>query len=515
MNTDRMTKVLVQVARRTLKQLAGFELVPCPAVALAPAETIWSEVQIVEPVPARVIVAMDSALADRLAAKYIGDVKAGLRPITAVFDTQAELVTDMAARLTGTLMPTRLPVILGAARTGIDMPDVNDATWMVGHLKGDEGSMSVFVQGDALIASAEDFADPWEESTEIMPFDGTVASAPTDYSPIQDGCLPPSLPKLPPRIGTYRIIDRLGIGGMGVVYKAHHDNLHRLVALKVMRPELAKDQGFIDRFLREGHSTANVDHPNVVPVYDAGYQDGFLYLAMRFVPGGDLATLLHRTGVLTEDHALLVIQRCLDGLQAIFEAGMIHRDIKPANILLESNGVPRLADLGLARTLVSADLSLPGAPQGTPTFMSPEQARAATNIDIRCDIYSLGVTLFCMLCGRPPFMGDSPYDVVAKVLYEATPDPRTVDPAISVETVAVVAKAMAKHAKDRYQTPMEFRHAVENVLKYHGQGKAPQSTSGEIQLPTTNNYWVRKAFHSLPPLLPTNPSADKTTRSYS
>jgi serine/threonine protein kinase len=356
--------------------------------------------------------------------------------------------------------------------------------------------MAVFISGEAL-TSPNTAVHLHAVSTIPMPnkaFHSAEDSSENNFVPIQ-GSSKVVQDTGPKYIGNYRIIDQLGAGGMGIVYKAHHDSLKRMVALKVMRPDLARDQNFINRFLREGRAAATVDHPNVVPVYDAGFADGHLYQAMRYVPGGDLASLLHRSGTLPEDHAVLITLSCIAGLQAISDAGMIHRDLKPANILLEANGVPRLADLGLVRMVSATELSLPGSPQGTPHFMSPEQARAARDLDIRSDIYALGVTLFCMLCGQPPFSGDSPYDVVANVLYQPNPDPRSVQPGISAGTAALVMKAMAKLPEDRFQSLVEFQLAAHAVPPSSSQARM-LTRSGKIRQPSPNNFWMRKLFGS-------------------
>lgn len=490
--------ILTQVVDRTVKQMSGLEVAVTDPVPLRPHSTLWSWVKVVEPKSAMVVIAMEPELANVLAARCIGDQPAVAVARGVVPDTQAELTSVVAARLAVAMITGAGPVHLGIPRTGVDMPDVGDGSWVAKHLRTEAGAMAVFVKGEVLTAPPVPPHGAHDEATVVMSLDGNEVAPPDQhFVPVQSRAIPPITANMPVSIGGYRIIDQLGFGGMGVVYKAHHDHLDRLVALKVMLPVLASNQEFIDRFLREGKSSAKVDHPNVVPIYDAGFQDGRLFLAMRFVPGGDLATLLHRSGAIPEDHALSIIRRCLSGLQAIDDLGMIHRDIKPANILLETNGVPRLADLGLARTLADGNVSLPGATQGTPAFMSPEQARASKNIDIRCDIYALGVTLFCMLCGQPPFPGDSPYDVVAKVLYQPTPDLRTFNDRISLETVTVVNKAMAKDPAQRYQTPGEFRHAVEDILNYHGGSIA---SSSNIRLPGRDNYWIRKVFGTLPPL---------------
>jgi hypothetical protein len=498
MSESLFDQVLSRVLEQTLRLMAGMKPEPSAPQPMHPIRSAWSWVKIVDPRPAMVVIGMDIDLAGELARMCLGDT-GGIHASGEIRDAQAELTNVVAGRLAQELLGRFGLVTLGIPRTGRGMPNLQDGTWTPRHFQVGGRWLSIFTQGRDLLDAqparpSGRLSTPINDlSTVVVPRDPNdivpVHATPDQhFTPIQIA-RSPTPDGMPVRIGHYRIIDHLGAGGMGVVYKAHHDTLDRLVALKVMRPDLANDQSFMDRFLREGRASATIDHPNVVPVYDAGFEEGQLYMAMRFVPGGDLATLLHRGGPLPEERSLLLLLRCLEGLQAIADAHMIHRDIKPANILLEANGMPRLADLGLARSLVQAQLSQPGAPQGTPAFMSPEQARALRNIDIRCDIYSLGVTLYCMVTGQPPFHGESPYDVVAKVLYHPVPDPRWIRKDLHDDTAEMCMKAMAKEPDDRFQTPQDFQRAVETVMQAH-------RGLGEPKSPAPNNYWLRKLFQT-------------------
>jgi serine/threonine protein kinase len=289
---------------------------------------------------------------------------------------------------------------------------------------------------------------------------------------------------LPETIGHYKIIEFMAKGGMGLVLKAEHTTLGRLAALKVMRPELVADEMFADRFLREAKLAASVEHPNIVPVYDAAREGGFLYMAMRYVPGGHLGSLLNTRGVLPEAEALDMLIMCAQGLEAIHDAGLIHRDIKPSNILLNEKGRPMIADLGLARAVEKADnLTLVGQVLGTPTYMSPEQARGQNDIDIRSDIYALGVTLYACLTGRVPFKGASIYETVAQVLYEPVPNPRQFVPTISDQTVALMMRAMAKKREDRYATPEDLLAALRNAKSGAVAHKSSSSAAAVAKVP--------------------------------
>lgn len=487
-------EALTRVVTQTLKQMSGLDAVATREVEIRHETTIWSWVKVVDPKPGMVVVGMHSDLAAQLASICLDEGQDHQLTHGEVCDAQAEFTNLIAARLANALFISTGMVTLGIPRTGPGVPDIRNGAWVARHLGVDSIWMAVFISGEAL-TSPNTTVHLHAVSTLPMADKSILSvddSSEKNFVPIQGS------PKIvqdagPKYIGNYRIIDQLGAGGMGIVYKAHHDSLKRMIALKVMRPDLARDQTFINRFLREGRAAANVDHPNVVPVYDAGFADGHLYQAMRYVPGGDLASLLHRSGTLPEDHALMIVLSCIAGLQAISDAGMIHRDLKPANILLEANGVPRLADLGLVRMVSATELSLPGSPQGTPHYMSPEQARASRDLDIRSDIYALGVTLYCMLCGQTPFSGDSPYDVVANVLYQLNPDPRSVQPGISAGAAALVMKAMAKLPEERFQTLREFQMAV-NAVPPCPRQNGLTTGSGKIRQPSPNNFWMRKLF---------------------
>ena len=258
--------------------------------------------------------------------------------------------------------------------------------------------------------------------------------------------------------GPYRILGLLGEGGMGQVYQAVQGTLERLVALKVMRPELAKDPQFAERFVREARAAASVCHQHVTVIFDAGEQDGRLYMAFQFVPGGDLDALLRRRTAMPAAEALALIAGCCEGLQAIHEAGLVHRDIKPHNIFLDEQGRPKLGDFGLARQAEGSDrMTLTGVGMGTPSYMAPEQAQGLADIDIRADLHALGGTLFTLLTGKPPFTGLTPWMVVNAVCNDPAPDPRAMLPALPEPVAAIVLRCMAKRREERYQTPLELR----------------------------------------------------------
>lgn len=334
--------------------------------------------------------------------------------------------------------------------------------------------------------------------------------------------MPPPDPGLLPgqTFGAYRIETKLGEGGMGVVYRAVHGTLERLVALKIMRPELASDAGYAERFLREARAAAAVCHQHAVILFDAGTVEGRLYMAFQFVPGGDLDQLVEQHGAQEPDKALAIIAACCEGLEAIHEAGLLHRDIKPHNIFLDAQGRPRLGDFGLARQAEGGDrMTLTGMGMGTPAYMAPEQAQGSRDLDGRADIYALGSTLFHLLTGRAPYTGATPWVVVNAVCNDPPPDPRLLRPELPACCAELVMRAMAKDPAQRFPSPAAFRAAIV-ACRQPDTGAAPvaawQPTTENTSLlgPFTRRGWVWLAVPlvvilllplALNPLLVVNP----------
>jgi hypothetical protein len=426
------------------------------AAGPGPQSPRWSWVRVNEPCPGTVALALPEAVARMIAGAMLGTATPSKAEEA---DAQSEMTNVIAGRLVKGLIGPDAVLNLGLPRTGRGAPSVTEPGWISMDFSLASERISVHVNGPGLMAAMEP-ATRTGSSTDITRIhpgaDGATGDA-KDGDDQSDDVV---------RIGGYRIIEMLGRGGMGVVYKARHETLEREAALKVLLPEYSSDQNFAARFLREARSAAKIDHPNVVSVYDAGSENGSLYLAMRYVSGGDLAQMLVAVNTLPIPDALTLTARCLLGLQAIEANGLVHRDIKPANILLELDGTPRIADLGLARPVRGNDgITLPGAAQGTPSYMSPEQARGEKDLDIRSDIYSLGTTLYTMVAGKPPFAAESAFDTVAKVLYEPPPSPRTHQPSIPIEVERLIMHALLKDRNERYQNPAEFLEAIEAVMQ--------------------------------------------------
>jgi ABC-type transport system substrate-binding protein len=266
-------------------------------------------------------------------------------------------------------------------------------------------------------------------------------------------------PQLAPgaELAGYRIDTLLGRGGMGVVYRAHDLALDRNVALKLLAPELAMDVRFRERFLRESRLAASLDHPAIVPIYDAGEVAGQLYIAMRLVEGTDLKRLLAQEDVLEPQRVLTLLQQVADALDAAHEHGLVHRDVKPSNVLVDRRGHCYLADFGLSRRLDEHAAAQGGVRSlGTVDYVAPEQIRGE-EIDGRADLYSLGCMLYECLAGRPPFAGCSDTAIVFAHLED---EPRRL-PGLE----QVIAKALAKDPAGRYESGRDLVEAARDALK--------------------------------------------------
>jgi serine/threonine-protein kinase len=273
----------------------------------------------------------------------------------------------------------------------------------------------------------------------------------------------------------YRLESVIGRGGMGVVYLAADLRLKRRVAVKVVAPELAADSRFRERFLREAELAASLDHSHVVPVHAAGETDGQLWMAMRYVQGEDLGTLLGREGPLEPARALELIGQVGEALDAAHEHGLVHRDVKPANVLVTQEGDTEhcyLADFGLARSPGELHATAPTHLSGTVDYTAPEQI-AAEPADSRADVYSLGCVLYECLAGQPPFRRDRPASTLFAHIEEPPPSLQQHRPELPAEIDAVIAKALAKSPDDRYGTCAELVGATRDAL---GLGTEPRLT---------------------------------------
>ncbi|MEZ5964865.1 MAG: serine/threonine-protein kinase [Planctomycetota bacterium] len=263
----------------------------------------------------------------------------------------------------------------------------------------------------------------------------------------------------------YEILERIGSGAMGTVFKARQKRLDRIVALKVLKPTLARNAKFVDRLRREARIVASLNHPDIVAGYDLGEEGGYHYFVMEFVEGTSLATLLREWGVFPEEQVLDVATRVASALDHAFKKGVIHRDIKPGNILIDKQGRAKLTDLGLAKAPEDVTITQEGATVGTPQYISPEQARDPSKVDVRSDLYSLGATLFHMSTGQPPFPGSTLANVIHDVVHRRAPSATAINPGLSDGLSLVIRKLLAKDPDLRYQTPSELLADLQRVRR--------------------------------------------------
>jgi serine/threonine protein kinase len=261
----------------------------------------------------------------------------------------------------------------------------------------------------------------------------------------------------------YSLLERIGEGTFAVTYRARDVVLDRIVAVKLLRPQYASDATFLARFSREARAAAQVNHPNVVHVYDYGARDDTPYLVLQYVPGRDLKESLAREGPYPPEEAIRITSQTLHGLEAIHRVGLIHRDVKPQNILLGFDQTAHVADFGIAHNPANSLLTGDGTTLGTPSYMAPEQARGEP-VTKAADLYAAGVVLFELLTGRLPFTGDTPLAVMRAHVEDPPPWPSAFAPnPIPPALDAIVLRALAKDPKDRYLSAADMAHALEQI----------------------------------------------------
>ena len=279
-------------------------------------------------------------------------------------------------------------------------------------------------------------------------------------------------------LGGCKLQRKIGEGGMGAVYEARQEYLNRTVAVKVLPEHHVHQSGFVQRFLRESRSAAQVIHPNVVQVMDAGREAELHYIIMEFVPGKSLYDILNEDGKIPVPKALEYTRQSAQGLAAAAELSIIHRDIKPDNIRINPRGIAKVADFGLAKDVETSDqVTMTGAVVGTPLYMSPEQARGE-QVDFRSDIYSLGATLYHLIAGEPPFTGKSAMAILEKVTQQELPPIREVVEDCSPEVENLIRKMMCKKPEDRFHSYAAVIKAIEEV-----QGRATTLRETMVQPP--------------------------------
>ncbi|MBN1521973.1 MAG: protein kinase [Candidatus Aureabacteria bacterium] len=285
------------------------------------------------------------------------------------------------------------------------------------------------------------------------------------------------------KIGGCEIIRKVGKGGMGVIYEARQSSLGRKVAIKFLAPHLAHDEEFVSRFMREARSAAVISHPHVMQVIDVGRNGELVYMVSEFVRGKNLREIVKEKGVFPEHEALSVIRDVASALVEAWKNNIVHRDLKPDNIMITDTGLVKVMDFGLAKDTSSATQAIThtGSVLGTPQYMSPEQIRGE-NVDIRSDIYSLGLILYFLVTGKRAFDGDSSVKIYHDQVYTPLPDPKELKPDLLEPVRSMIIKMARKDPSERFQSPAEIIEAVDLLQK---DAKGFEKTIGKQNIAAT------------------------------
>jgi serine/threonine protein kinase len=316
--------------------------------------------------------------------------------------------------------------------------------------------------------------------------------------------------------GRYRLIELLGRGGMGEVWRAHDTAIDRMVAIKMLLPHFAQDKTFEQRFRREARAAARLDDPHVVPIYDVGEIEGRLFVTMRLIKGRDLQDLLH-DGPLPPGRAVWITEQIASALQAAHEVGLVHRDVKPSNILVAKDDFAYLIDFGIARSAGETGLTSTGATIGTWAYMAPERLNTG-HADARADIYALACVLHEAMTGQRPYRGDSLEQQIVGHLTTPPPRPSTLQPAVPTSLDAVIATGMAKDPDQRYPTTNALAQAARAALTTPIRQPSPvRPTAGPDQALTTAAAFLSDRHanqHRPPPPTPTPCTSNRPETSH-
>lgn len=279
-------------------------------------------------------------------------------------------------------------------------------------------------------------------------------------------------------LGKYRLLKKVGSGGMGAVFQAEDTERNRVVAIKILPKDKARNPTLVKRFKSESQAAANLSHDNIVQVFGAGEADGYLYISMEYIEGTDVQELVANHGVLPVKRSLDIIRQMARALEHTGAMNLAHRDIKPSNLLIQPDGVIKLTDLGLARFIdeeTETGITRSGYTVGTVDYMAPEQARDSKSADVRSDIYSLGCTWYFMLTGQPPYPAGSVTNKISAHALNPIPDPRKITPEVPEAIVTVIQRMLAKLPKDRYQTGREL------LADLRAAAQSRENTSGRLR----------------------------------
>lgn len=269
-------------------------------------------------------------------------------------------------------------------------------------------------------------------------------------------------PYLPDKIGKYKILQIIGMGGMGVIYKALQDPLNRVVALKVLPPQLSNNEEMSKRFEIEAKAISLLQHQNIVSIYEYGEDKGYHFFAMQFIDGENLSVRIQRKKVMPVTEIIDISKQICRGLRYAHSQNVVHRDIKSQNVLIDKENVARLSDFGIAKIFSSVRLTMTGVTVGTPEYMSPEQAEGE-GVDYKTDIYSLGVVIYEMLVKRPPFTANNPVAVAYKHVHEMPMPPSIKRRDTPKRLELIVLKALKKDKKERYDSVEDMLEHLDTV----------------------------------------------------
>ncbi len=287
----------------------------------------------------------------------------------------------------------------------------------------------------------------------------------------------------------YTLLEKIGGGGMAVVYKSKDTLLNRFVAIKVLRVEFSTDEEFVKRFNVEAQSVASLSHPNVVSIYDVGFQNNIHYIVMEYVDGLTLKEYINKNGALDWQEAIKISIQICSAIEHAHKNNIVHRDIKPHNILMTKEGIAKVTDFGIARAVTSSTITMVGSTIGSVHYFSPEQARGGF-IDDKSDLYSLGIVMYEMVTGRLPFDGDSPVAVALKHIQEIPPEPRKFLPSLPYGVNEIIIKAVQKEQSLRYQSATAMIVDLNKVLVRPQGGFIGQDVAlnqSTIRMQTLNN----------------------------
>ena len=316
------------------------------------------------------------------------------------------------------------------------------------------------------------------------------------------------------KLGQYVLIQKLGEGGMGAVFKGitlasgplKDETFGTYVAIKVLKKEISDNKNLVDRFQREAVSAVRLRHENVVSARGVGHDDGFHFYVMDFFEGEPLDAIIKRDKRVPAARATEIIMDAARGLEYAHQLNFIHRDIKPANIYVTAAGPSKLLDFGLVKNIDTPNqqaLTAPGTMMGSPHYISPEQVRAEAELSGQTDIYSLGATLFHLVCGRPPFQGDSAAMVIMAHVSQPVPDPRSLAPDVSEGLMKVIFKMLAKERKDRYKNCTELLADLQLVKE----GKVPETAVLATFSPETASVLNKPIDENAPTVIDTSGTA--------